>query len=145
MIQRIQSIFLFLAGVCSLLLLALPFAATEAPVAQSAMFSDAEYSVQDNTGVMVLFILGGALSLLAILLYRNRGGQIRVGILAFIANLIGLVLALVYFMQNNQLGSTDVTEQLGIGMPFLAFVFLLLAIRFIRKDDNLVRSADRLR
>ena len=108
MIQRIQSIFLFLAAASSFLLLLFPFASTDAPVAASEMFADSAYSVQDNTGVLVLFLLGGGLALLAIFLYRNRGGQIRLAILAFIANLIGLVLALVYFMQDNKLGTTEV-------------------------------------
>jgi ABC-type proline/glycine betaine transport system permease subunit len=38
-------------------------------------------------------------------------------------------------------------DNYGIGalLPSLAILFLILAIRGIRKDENLVRSADRLR
>ncbi|MBR9922276.1 MAG: DUF4293 domain-containing protein [Bacteroidetes bacterium] len=145
MLQRIQSVFLFLAALASLLLFVFPFAATPTAVPGSDLFADAVFNIQDNIAILIFFVLGGLLALLSIFQFKNRTGQIRLGILAFIANLIGLVLAVIFFMQENNLGETAVDDQMGLYLPILAFVFILLAIRFIRKDDNLVRSMDRLR
>jgi hypothetical protein len=33
----------------------------------------------------------------------------------------------------------------GLILPLFSFIFLILANRFIKKDEKLVRSADRLR
>ncbi|MCB0704974.1 MAG: DUF4293 domain-containing protein [Saprospiraceae bacterium] len=145
MLQRIQSIFLFLAGLASFLLLAFPFAATPTAVAGSTLFADGQFGIDDNIGVTIFFLLGGGLAFLAIFMFKNRTGQIRLSILAFIANLIGLVLAIVFFMQENQLGETPVEDKMGLYMPIIAFITLLLAIRYIQKDDKLVSSMDRLR
>ena len=41
--------------------------------------------------------------------------------------------------------ATEVGYGFGIGAPILAMVLSLLAIRFIKKDEAIVRSADRLR
>ena len=49
--------------------------------------------------------------------------------------------------QINTVGSIVVLKMSGIGFIFtaLAIIFSFLAIRYIRKDELLVRSADRLR
>jgi hypothetical protein len=146
MLQRIQSIFLFLAGGASLGLFGLPFATTDQSVAGSVIFADAAYNVQDQIALMILFGLGGAFALASIFTFRNRSLQMRLSIFAFIANLIGLIFGILYFMQNSaDTGSQAIDDGLGAYLPFAAMVLLLLAYRFINKDEKLVRSMDRLR
>lgn len=145
MLQRIQSIFLFVAAIASFLLFVFPFAVSSTEIAESPLFADGEFDVQDNIAVLIFFVIAGLVAFGAIFAFKNRMSQIRLGILAFIANLIGLILAVVFFMQENQLGENTVEDQFGIYLPFIAFICILIAIRFIRKDDNLVKSMDRLR
>lgn len=146
MLQRIQSIFLALAAAASFGTLGLPFATTSPAVQGSMLFGDGAYSVQDQITLLVLFAVGGALAVASIFLYRNRNTQMRLSIFAFIANLIGIVLAVLFFMQNSSdVGDSVVNDGLGAYLPAAALVFLLLAYRFIRKDEKLVRSMDRLR
>ena len=146
MLQRIQSIFLALAAAASFGALGLPFATTTQAVKGSMIFSDGAYSVQDQIALLVLFAVGGALSLAGIFLFRNRATQMRLSIFALIANLIGIVFGVIFFMQNsNDVGDNMIKDGIGAYLPIAALVFLLLAYRFINKDEKLVRSMDRLR
>ncbi|HMQ48200.1 MAG TPA: DUF4293 domain-containing protein [Saprospiraceae bacterium] len=146
MIQRIQSIFLLLAGAASLSLFGLPFATTPQVVQGSTLFADAAYRVQDQVGLMVLFGLAGVLAIGGIFLYKNRALQMRLSIFSIIATVLAITFGIIYFMQNSQdIGNTAVNDGLGLYFPVAALVFALLAYRFISKDDKLVKSMDRLR
>lgn len=146
MIQRIQSIFLFLAGGASFGVLGLPFATTEKSQASSTLFADSVFNTQDNIALMVFFGIAGLLAIIDIFMYNNRQLQIRLGMFAFIANIIGLILGIFLFFNDMQSINTDnIDDGLGAYLPIVAGILLLFAIRFIRKDEKLVRSADRLR
>ncbi|WP_282783589.1 DUF4293 domain-containing protein [Phaeodactylibacter xiamenensis] len=146
MIQRIQSIFLFLAGGASLGLFGLPFATTPKAIESSMIFGDALYNVNDQVGLSVLFGLAGALAIIAIFLFRNRGLQSKVSLSALILNIGGLVFALYYLTQNlTEAGKAAIEFALGATFPIIAVFFCFLAYRFIKRDDKLVKSMDRLR
>ena len=46
---------------------------------------------------------------------------------------------------SNAMGSTTPNEELGLGLPVLSILFAAFAMRFINKDEKLVKSMDRLR
>lgn len=146
MIQRIQSIFLLLASLATFGLFGLPFASTPNAVGQSSLFGDTIYNLNDSIPLMIIFGVGGLLAFGAIFLFKNRKLQSNLGRFALIANIIGLVLAIILFYQDmNTLGATEPSDEAGVYMPFIAVVFLGLALRFIGKDEKLVKSMDRLR
>ena len=147
MIQRIQSLFLLLAAASAFALFGLPFASMEAdPTATSTIFADGVYNIMDHIGTMVLFGLAGALALVSIFLFNNRKLQMSLGRFAIIANVIGFILAIVLFYNDrDKLGASTPDDQLGVYLPIVFIVFALLALRFISKDDKLVKSMDRLR
>lgn len=146
MIQRIQSIFLLLAGGAALGLFGLPFARTPEAIEGSVIFSDALYNVNDQIGLSVLFGLAGALALIAIFLFRNRSLQSKASLSALILNAGGLVFGIYYLTQNiTEAGKQAINDGLGMYLPVLSILFCFLAYRFIRKDEKLVRSMDRLR
>lgn len=146
MLQRIQSVFLLLAGLASLSLFGAPFATTPQAVEGSTLFADAAYNIQDQPALMALFGLAGLLAIISIFLFRNRLLQMRMSIFAFIANLIGIVLGVLFFMQNSQdVGDKAIDDGIGLYLPVAAMILALVAYRFISKDEKLVRSMDRLR
>lgn len=146
MIQRIQSLFLLLAAAAAFSLLALPFGTINGDAGQSAFFSDKVFNIHDNPAMLGLFCLAGALAFINIFLFKNRKTQLLVGRLAIVANIIGAVLAVFLFMQDSQaLGDKMPDEEIGLGMPILFLIFGFLALRYINKDDKLVKSMDRLR
>lgn len=145
MIQRVQSIFLLLAGAAALGVFALPFATTQASV-QETVFADSIYNAQDHIGLIALFAVAGVLALVSIFLYKNRRVQMRLASLAFIANLFAIILGIVFFMQAKQaIGGGGVDDGFGMYLPIVTFICTFLAYRFINKDEKLVKSMDRLR
>ena len=146
MIQRIQSIFLFLASAATFGLFGLPFASTPDAVSSSTIFGDTLYNLQDHVALLVLFGLAGLLALVAIFLFKNRKLQLNLSRVALVANIIGLVLAIILYVgDSDTLGAIEPNDEAGLYMPFIAVVFLGLALRFISKDEKLVKSMDRLR
>jgi ABC-type polysaccharide transport system permease subunit len=136
MIQRIQSIFLLLAFIITG---ALPFVfhlwKLESGVTVYFM-SSLPYSI--------LFGLSTTLSLLSILSFAKRQHQFVLNRLNIILNLI--LLGLFVYRTLTVSGETTVSEK-GIGMflPIVAIFLLVLANRAIKKDEDLVKSVDRLR
>lgn len=145
MIQRIQTIFLFLAAITFIALFYLPFATTD--VAAGTMLADKLYTVEDHILLGGLCLLGGILSLVAIFLFKNRPMQLRVGyILIIVAIFIVFVAIGLFILESQQYASTvNISEGFGIGMPILTIILIVFANRFIRKDEKTVRSMDRLR
>ena len=145
MIQRIQSVLLLLAAAAVFALFKLPFGSSET-IAGSALFNDGIFSIQDHVGLLGLFCAAGAIAFISIFLFNNRPLQLKLSRVAIIANVIGIILAAVLFMQDsNAMGAAVPKEELGLGLPVLSIIFAALAIRFINKDENLVKSMDRLR
>lgn len=93
---------------------------------------------------VALFGLSATLSLLSILSHAKRQQQFVMGRLNMILNLI--LLGLFVYRTLNASGETAISEK-GVGMflPIISIVFLVLANKAIKKDENLVKSVDRLR
>lgn len=136
MLQRIQSIYLFFAALASSgLIFLLPLYADE---------SGATVWAQDELLYFGLFLGSALLSLITIFLFKNRKLQFVLGRLNIILNFI-LLGVLVYRSQILS-GGTAVPEK-GIGMliPIISIVFIALANKAIKRDEDLVKSVDRLR
>ena len=136
MIQRIQSLYLVIVALLSAVL---PFFVN--------LWSDAqgtEIYANNEIMVSVVFYVSGALALWAIFLFKNRKNQFVVNRLNMILNLF--LLGFFVYRSLNLSGETTVSEK-GIGMliPVFSIVFLALANRAIKKDEDLVKSVDRLR
>ena len=137
MIQRIQTIYLLLAFVATGVL---PF------LFPLWTLSDGkELYFMANQGYAVLFGLSTSLSILSILFYKKRQHQFVIGRLNIILNLI--LLGLFVYHSLNLSGETVFVSKKGIGMflPIFSIVLLVLANKAIKKDEDLVKSVDRLR
>jgi len=149
MIQRIQSIFLLLASGSIFAQFGLPYLQTPAndPARTVPVLADGVFNPFDNIGLLGLTVLAGLASLLAIFLFRNRSLQTSFTIGAFLSS--GLLLALAGFTAYATLAvlppGGSAQYQAGLALPAVALLFQWLAGRSIRKDEQLVRSVDRLR
>ena len=136
MLQRIQTIYLFVAAIISAgLIFVFNLWMTK---------SEVSFFAKDDMLYLSMFLGSAALSLVAIFMYRNRQNQFVLGRLNIILNFI--LLGLFVYRSLNVSGETDVSEK-GIGMllPIFSIVFLVLANKAIKKDEELVKSVDRLR
>jgi peptidoglycan/LPS O-acetylase OafA/YrhL len=145
MIQRIQSIFLLLAALAFLSLFKFPFAVSD--MANSGYLADKDFDIYDNPALLLLAGLGALIALVAIFLYKNRPLQIRLSYLTIIMGVLILIVASVLFYNEATAiyEKAKIDDRIGLYLPILGFVFGFIAARFIRKDEKLVRSMDRLR
>ena len=137
MLQRIQTIYLLLA---LLITGALPFVF---PLWKAEDGQD--YYFVANMTYVLLFGLSTTLSVISIISFKKRQQQFVIGRLNIILNLI--LLGLFVYRLLNLSGEAPVVSEKGIGMflPIAAIVFLALANKAIKKDEDLVKSVDRLR
>ncbi len=146
MIQRIQSVFLLLASAATFGLFGLSFAKSDQAIANSQLFSDQQFNLMDDTVLMVLFCLAGAIAFLAIFLFKNRVLQRNLTLLSIVMSLAAMGWSVFQFTQDAASKATEAVEfGFGLGLPVLAIIFAAIAARFIKRDDKLVRSMDRLR
>ena len=137
MIQRIQTIHLLITLITNGIL---PF------IFPLWIMSDGkEFYFMKNEFFVILFGLSTSLSLMSILFYKKRQLQFVLGRLNIILNLI--LLGLFVYRSLNLSGETLQVSEKGIGMflPIFSIVFLVLANKAIKKDEDLVKSVDRLR
>jgi hypothetical protein len=137
MLQRIQTVYLIL----SLILVGiLPFFIPLWSVAGGK-----PYFFMNNMIYTILFGLSATLSLLSIFSYKKRQNQFVMGRLNIIFNLILLGLFLYHLL--NLSGEAQAVSEKGIGifLPLMAIVLLALANKSIKKDEDLVKSVDRIR
>lgn len=144
MIQRIQSIYLLIATVLSGgLIFPLNLWITE----QGIEFYALDSLSSDNlvlASVFILFMASSLLTLITIFQFNKRQLQFVLGRLTILINFI-LVGILVYFAQNLS-GEMHVSEKgIGLLIPIFTIVFVALANKAIKKDEELVKSVDRLR
>jgi len=137
MIQRIQTIYLFLAF---LTVGVLPF------IFPLWTLNDGkDYFFMQNQIYAILFGLSTAITVYSIISFKKRQTQFVANRLNIVLNLI--LLGLFVYHSLNLSGETLAVSEKGIGMflPILAIVLLVLANKAIKKDEDLVKSVDRLR
>lgn len=146
MIQRIQSIFLLLASgsLGSLFVTPVSFADFTEPNPSVPATMDGFLNIYDDKIMLGVTALAIALSFLTLFLFKNRPNQIRLAWLTMAVTVVLIGLA-VWQIQTIAAIVPLKTSILGFISSALAIIFGFLAIRYIRKDELLVRSADRLR
>ncbi|KFF05496.1 DUF4293 domain-containing protein [Flavobacterium reichenbachii] len=136
MIQRIQTVYLFFTFVVTgVLMFFIPL--------WTSNTGKPFYFMQDQF-YTILLGLSTMLSVISIITFKKRQNQFVMNRLNIILNLI--LLGLFVYRSLNLSGETTVSEK-GIGMflPIVAIVLLVLANKAIKKDEDLVKSVDRLR
>lgn len=136
MLQRIQTVYLLFAAIISAgLIFVFHLWTTKEGI---------EFFAKNDMLYFGLFLGSAFLSLTSIFIFKNRKSQFMLGRLNIILNFI--LLGLFVYQSLNVSGETNVSEK-GIGMllPIFSIVFLVLANKAIKKDEDLVKSVDRLR
>ncbi|KYH06309.1 MULTISPECIES: DUF4293 family protein [Chryseobacterium] len=129
MLQRIQTIWTLLAVLAAVFLFI---------TGQDVVISDSIPLL--NISCIVLVIIGA----LSIFSFKNRKRQILLNTISIIINAL-LIGVLAYWLLNLS-GGIQIPEK-GIEpiFPLIAVICLLMANIYIRKDERLVKSVDRLR
>lgn len=158
MIQRIQTVYLFIASIALIVLFFLPVASYLSDISYSKFYlthitsltPGSEPVVKDSI-IMPLGVFNGiiaAASLLAIFLYNKRMLQAKLVKLCILMNVI--LISLIFFVYSpliskSTLSDADYSDGYGLYLILLSLLMLILANRAIIRDEKLVRSSERLR
>ena len=136
MIQRIQTLYLFLAmGISAGLIFVFHLWTNIEEIRVFAV---------DNYVYLGLFLASALLSLISIFNFKHRKSQFVMGRINIILNFI--LLGIFVYQSQTLFGETNVSEKgIGILLPIFSIVCLVLANKAIKKDEDLVKSVDRLR
>lgn len=155
MIQRIQTLFMFLSAILGGLLFAFDLASFDYGdvMMNLSVFGvdnqvDATYFGGAYTWPLIsLAILMTILPVVTSFLYKKREVQVKLCQLEMLFNVIFVVLVFLYYVSNVQetINAEIVIYRIGIYFPLASLIFSLLAIRGVKKDIELLKSVDRIR
>jgi glucan phosphoethanolaminetransferase (alkaline phosphatase superfamily) len=97
--------------------------------------------------ISIVAILAIGIAAFEITQYRDRLTQMKLGALNSLIMSLALGLSVFFIFSADRSWHPEFqgNYRIGIWMPAMALIFNMLANRFIRRDENLVRSADRIR
>lgn len=160
MIQRIQSLLLLLIAVLGIIFSFSPLLKIDfhGNIYTMNAYNTYQFSEDDginlvtfkNIGIGTLGGLNILLSVIIIFLFKNRRLQIKLSKLLLLLITFQIVAIFVYLdasiaFLNPTKAPFAIHYKFGMFLPFISLIFSYLTIRFIKKDEKLVRSADRLR
>ena len=137
MIQRIQSIWLFLAAVCVFLTLRVStYFGTNKELIPSSFLNGL-----DTLPLIFATLATGIVALVGIFLYKNRKLQLRLTLLGMV---LQLVLMFLYYREiQTYVGKGNFSISAILHAAVL--LFFILAAQGIRSDDKLIKDSNRLR
>lgn len=160
MIQRVQTIYLLLAsiftGLTAWFELAIYYSG-EQEIFRYGLFgnratADGELFVPGNWMVqLVIVAISTLLAIFIIFKFKNRKLQLKLGQFNYLL-LVAIILSVYFSVRNlinlvplNEFENVKAVYWIGFYMPVAAIAFQFLANRGIKKDEELVKSVERLR
>jgi hypothetical protein len=155
MIQRIQSVYLFLAAIAVVMMFFFPIANFYSDLYYFYLnlvgISDETFLSINTIPLIAIAVILLALITLSIFIYKNRLLQVRIIRFAVLID-ISLIIVLYFGYIDNIIksfkteGTTfEVEYKAGIYFPLIVLILLVLAMRGVLSDEKKVRAADRLR
>ncbi|WP_375559334.1 DUF4293 domain-containing protein [Bernardetia sp. OM2101] len=155
MIQRIQSIFLLMVSILMGLTIFLPIwgkadGANKIEMNSIEMIQTLAGDLVMEQTTIYLAIIAGLTAILAfwnIFNFKNRRFQMKIGLFCMLLISAFIVISVFITYQAQDIFSPEIGGVFGVGffLPVAAILFNWLSVRFIKKDEDMVRSADRLR
>ena len=136
MLQRIQTVYILISAlVIGALYLWFPVIKSE----------DGLVIISNNEPLVLGLLIGSVLlALFSIFNFKKRQLQFVINRLNIILNF--LLLGVFVYRSLTLSGETLVSEKgIGVLLPIISIVFLVMANKAIKKDEDLVKSVDRLR
>lgn len=149
MIQRIQSLFLLISAILLLILLWAPLAILQIDentfyeiYTKGYVFED---EVQYSYSLWIFNAITILIAIVTIFLYKNRILQMRICIYNFILllGLQGVIAYNVYATASNL--KAEIFLQYAAVLPVVTAILHLIAFKYIKRDEELVKAADRIR
>lgn len=142
MIQRIQSIYLAVVFALSAILPLVFKLWDDSKKEVYALELLSDLSIIAKL-VPVFFLISALLAIVSIFKYKKRQLQFVLGRIIILINLF--LLGILIYLSLNIPGEASSEKGIGMFIPVVAILFAVLANKAIKKDEDLVKSVDRLR
>jgi len=147
MIQRIQTVYIFISALLIASLMKLTFAElsvnNELYTFVAKGISNGEELIFNGMAIFVFIPVIALLHFITIFLYKKRILQIRILVFSIVL-LLGLFGLFFYFSYAGFDGA-KIAFKVPVAFPLVAVILDYLAIRAIGKDEALIRSLNRIR
>ena len=158
MLQRLQTLYLAIVAIACILLFFFPLANYYDEIQGNYKFflygiqsMDPEPKVAFSSfftiPLIFLVVVSFIFTVSTIFLYKKRLLQIRICTFNVLTNIV--LIMVIFFFYATRIKTMTLIEPdynyVGMVLPLISLAFLVLSSRAIRKDEALVKSADRLR
>jgi hypothetical protein len=158
MLQRIQTIYLAIVALACILLFFFPLANYYHEIQGNYKFfiygikcmdpePKAVFSAYFTIPLIFMTVASFIFTISAIFLFKNRPLQLRLCAFNMLTNIV--LVMVVFFFYATKIKTLTLIEPeynyTGMVLPLVSILFLIFASQAIRKDEALVKSADRLR
>lgn len=155
MIQRVQTIWLFLAAIALMLMLFLPLVSVEVKNTETSLHTIGLYEdvvgkpgigtlKEAFTPLFITNIVIAVLCFINIFNFKRRRMQKRIAVVSIIL-VISFAFWCFIFAERLPGGLENARFDFAAYLPALSILFCIFAIGGINKDEKLIRSAERLR
>ncbi len=149
MIQRIQTIFLLISGILLAILLFAPLAVLQIDDATFYEIYTKGYVMESNIQYSYSLLIFNAitilLTLMIIFMYKNRIAQMRFCVynIILLIGLQGVIFYTIYATASKL--EAEVFLEYAALLPIVAAILHFIAFKYIKRDEELVKAADRIR
>lgn len=153
MIQRIQTVYLLVALLITVLCLCIPVASFE-PVGMggNAVMLNLWTKLADGTRewsswpLFIILLFTCPLCVFAIFSYKKRALQAKLCLACLLLDLVWIAMFAIFFYIKIADPKVEMGNILfGSGLPFFAAVLFFFARKAIKRDEKLIRDMDRIR
>ncbi|MFW5792870.1 MAG: DUF4293 domain-containing protein [Bacteroidota bacterium] len=155
MIQRVQSIYLVLVKIFAIMFLFLPLGriSVEANIFNLNIIGYGLYEHIELPSIAMWMryiiiattIIVLILSVITFFKYKNRPLQIKLNQFNLLLHILIIALSFFFLDYFQDIVELEFRYSIAVIFPLLSLIFLLLANKAIKKDEKLVKAADRLR
>lgn len=155
MIQRIQSVYLLLAGVLSAIAFFMPLAYFTGTAGTWEMYTTAFTQATATTaagdvpslpwGILLLSLICVIIPVFCIFKYNNRKLQMTLCTISIVSYILYYAAYIAYGFTLSRGLTASFTPTLYIVLPSFALLSVILARKAIKSDEEKVRAADRIR
>lgn len=146
MIQRKQTIFLLAVFLIGILMMYIPFIENSRSAENITYNLLCTFSNQElNGSIYGPFLLNCSVILLSFFVIFQFKKRILQYKLTYIIVVLNIIIVGMFFLLSFFNDSREIKVTFGALLPLLGAIFAFFAAYFIKKDEELVRSADRLR
>ena len=144
MIQRIQTVYLLLSVLSTALMFFLPVWTHSASIDEVTIGS---VGAGTHIVLLLIWVIMLLVQFITIFFFKHRKRQMSFCQLGILLNVLFILTAFVFiYEERSNIDDFSISNfKIGSFLPLASTIFLFLANKNIRKDEELVKSMDRLR